>query len=582
MWYLVFYRLDLQLCDSPNNGEAITMNKYTWIIGLIIVTVGVVAISALLSDDTGADGEVHTTVYKESESSIEVNLSDWCAEHAVPESECTICDPSLVETFKASGDWCAGHGLPESHCRLCNPDIEFPQEKQKSSVETMNDWCAEHAVPESECTKCNPSLVEKYKASGDWCAGHGLPESHCRLCNPDIEFPQEELIQISKSKVVENGIEVSLFFRPNQDVCATNDALIQFASAQTANRSGITTFQAIAAEQESTIEAPAEVLFDENSTSVVSSTVRVLVSRWLISPGDVVEKDDPIAILQSPEIAELQVRFTSAAAELEVQIKELQRDKSLVTDNLVTQSDYERRVAHHRKAEAELTGVRGLLLSSGLSNQDIDRLLDSGTVSNEFVFRSPKSGLIAQRIAQVGELLEDGQPLAIMTNPSSMWIEARLTENEMKQVSMGQKLLFSSDTHTLNRSSGTIIWISPYLDSHSRTGTVRASVNNAAMGLRAGEFGNAWILGTSTAESALVPKDAVQWEGCCNVVFVKEAEDRFRPRKVTITDGPDSYYQVTQGLSAGEEVVVDGSFLLKTELKKTSIGAGCCGIEPAG
>jgi cobalt-zinc-cadmium efflux system membrane fusion protein len=78
----------------------------------------------------------------------------------------------------------------------------------------------------------------------------------------------------------------------------------------------------------------------------------------------------------------------------------------------------------------------------------------------------------------------------------------------------------------------------------------------------------------------LVPKDAVQWEGCCNVVFVRESVDRYRPRKVQVADGQGSYYQVTDGLLPGEEVVVDGSFLLKTELKKASIGVGCCGIEP--
>ena len=73
----------------------------------------------------------------------------------------------------------------------------------------------------------------------------------------------------------------------------------------------------------------------------------------------------------------------------------------------------------------------------------------------------------------------------------------------------------------------------------------------------------------------------MQWEGCCNVVFVRETVDRYRPRKVDFTDGPGSYYQVTNGLEAGEQIVVDGAFLLKTELKKSSIGAAarynCCG-----
>jgi hypothetical protein len=48
------------------------------------------------------------------------------------------------------------------------------------------DWCAEHAVPESQCTRCNPDLVPAFKATGDWCAEHGLPESQCLACNPDL------------------------------------------------------------------------------------------------------------------------------------------------------------------------------------------------------------------------------------------------------------------------------------------------------------------------------------------------------------------------------------------------------------
>ena len=50
---------------------------------------------------------------------------DWCGEHAVPESRCTRCDPSLVAAFKATNDWCAEHGLPESQCLACNPDLKI-------------------------------------------------------------------------------------------------------------------------------------------------------------------------------------------------------------------------------------------------------------------------------------------------------------------------------------------------------------------------------------------------------------------------------------------------------------------------
>ncbi len=50
------------------------------------------------------------------------------------------------------------------------------------------DWCGEHAVPESQCTRCNPSLAAAFKATNDWCPEHGLPESQCLQCNPEVKI----------------------------------------------------------------------------------------------------------------------------------------------------------------------------------------------------------------------------------------------------------------------------------------------------------------------------------------------------------------------------------------------------------
>lgn len=50
------------------------------------------------------------------------------------------------------------------------------------------DWCGEHAVPESQCTRCNPDLIAAFKATGDWCEEHTLPESQCLKCNPNLKI----------------------------------------------------------------------------------------------------------------------------------------------------------------------------------------------------------------------------------------------------------------------------------------------------------------------------------------------------------------------------------------------------------
>ena len=46
----------------------------------------------------------------------------WCTEHGVPESECALCDTTLVAAFKDKGDWCDEHNRPDSQCFTCDPD----------------------------------------------------------------------------------------------------------------------------------------------------------------------------------------------------------------------------------------------------------------------------------------------------------------------------------------------------------------------------------------------------------------------------------------------------------------------------
>ena len=72
----------------------------------------------------------------------------------------------------------------------------------------------------------------------------------------------------------------------------------------------------------------------------------------------------------------------------------------------------------------------------------------------------------------------------------------------------------------------------------------------------------------------------VQSDNCCNLVFVKNSDTIFRPRKVTLGVESKGYVEVMDGVAEGEQVVTTGSFLMKTEILKGSIGAGCCEVDP--
>ena len=444
------------------------------------------------------------------------------------------------------------------------------------------DWCLEHAVPESQCTACDASLIDGFKQTGDWCGGHGLPESHCRLCNPGIVFPQERLLQPPSIELADLEIGITLNYRSNAALCATDGATIQFASVNTAERAGISVQSIRSSERETVVEAPAEIQFDETTMTAVTTSVAALVTRWLVSPGETVSKGDVLAILTSPEIARLQSALVTAAAKHEVEQAELTRHTSLRDRNLVSAADWEQKSAATALAEAELASIRNLLLAAGLDDSDLAAILQHGNLSHQVALRAPADGVVIERVANLGNLLEAGGIYAKIGDPAALWIEARLTEQQMRETDIGQQLTFSSDGRAANQVSGRIIWLSRFLDPHTRTGTVRARVISPDHHLRAGEFGRVRITGKHHDMVSLVPRNAVQWEGCCNVVFVREAVDRYRPRKIQIIDSDGPFYQVAENLRVGEEVVVDGAFLLKTELKKSSIGAGCCGLEPIG
>lgn len=53
------------------------------------------------------------------------SYEDWCEEHAVAETQCTRCDPSLVPAFQAANDWCPDHGLPMSQCTTHDPNLKI-------------------------------------------------------------------------------------------------------------------------------------------------------------------------------------------------------------------------------------------------------------------------------------------------------------------------------------------------------------------------------------------------------------------------------------------------------------------------
>ena len=94
--------------------------------------------------------------------------------------------------------------------------------------------------------------------------------------------------------------------------------------------------------------------------------------------------------------------------------------------------------------------------------------------------------------------------------------------------------------------------------------------------LRANMFARARIALGDARRSVMIPRTAVQRVGATALVFVQLAPGDYETRRVTVGPGAGDLVEIVAGVAVGEQVVTTGSFLLKTETLKGSIGAGCC------
>ncbi len=517
---------------------------------------------------------------------------DWCTEHKVPESQCTRCNPALIPVFKAKGDWCPAHGFPESICPSCNRGG-----RSAAAPATTEDWCAGHKLPESKCTKCNPTLIKEFKATGDWCAEHEFPESVCPVCNPmkppatAVDWCAEHGLPESKCTKCNRALIAS--FKASGDWCAEHGfpesvcprcnpasppegfsviapgTRIRFKTPSIAKDAGIQTVSARVASIGVGVECTARIDFNRNRIADVRAPIAGVVQTVRIDLGQKVKAGSALFVLESPRIGDLQGQRRALQQRVAVARSNLKRQQALRKSNISSSRQVDLAKQELEVAEAKLSALESSLRIAGASGNGLGRS----------TLKAPITGRVVRRDATVGTFATEQISLATIADTRVMWAMLDIREADAASIRIGQQVSLSVDGVKDHNFLGTVTWIAQEVDRRTRKVAARAEVKNEQGLLRANQFAKAVVAVDGPKNAVSVPTASIQRLGQESVVFVQSGPGLYEPRAVKLSRSGQGMTQVIGELLQGEQIVTTGAFLLKTELMKDSIGAGCCEVE---
>lgn len=460
------------------------------------------------------------------------------------------------------------HTLSPARCPFCLP----------ARIEDLG-VCPEHGVPEALCSRCDASLIPAFKATGDWCGGHGVPESQCVICDPSRAPKGSGGVAPRPIELVARD-DLPRTARPPSTQCSTESLRVQFLSAQIARDAGLEYARISEREVPATLTCTAELEYDQNRYAHVSPRAAGVLKSVLGDLGQRVREGERLAVLTSSELGAAKAELLQTKSLEDLWAKNFAREQFLAEKQVSTERELLQVQTELAKSRVAFAGAAQRLRNLGLSNAEVAAVVSSQDTSASLDVVAPFGGVVVARDAVVGEVVRTDKPLFGLADTSSMWAMLDLQGADVRRVRSGQRVLISITGLPGETFPGRVTWVSAEVDRQTRTVRARAVVKNHSGVLRAGMFGEAQVQLHAPRPRVLAPKAAIQWEGCCNVVFVRKSDLLFEPRKVRLGDEAGLSRVVESGLKAGEVVVTTGSFLLKTEILKGSIGAGCCEVEP--
>lgn len=276
---------------------------------------------------------------------------------------------------------------------------------------------------------------------------------------------------------------------------------------------------------------------DERYVFSQTSHIGGRIEKLLISyTGEFVRKGQVIAYVYSPELVTAQEELIEAY-----------------------------KIREHQPELYEAS--RAKLKNWKLSDAQIDGILNSGKVTEEFPIHSDISGVVVLKRVNVGDHIMQGHSLYEVADLSQVWVMMDVYEKDLPWVKVGDQVHFTIQSLPGEQFMGKISFIDPVIHPKTRVARARIEVLNHDERLKPEMFVSGIIKSklNHESEAIVVPKSAVMWTGKRSVVYVKVKNTtgvQFVLRQVVVGPELGEDYVILNGLESGEEIAVHGTFAI--------------------
>jgi cobalt-zinc-cadmium efflux system membrane fusion protein len=299
--------------------------------------------------------------------------------------------------------------------------------------------------------------------------------------------------------------------------------------------------------------------------------------------GQEVAKGEVLAVIHSADLGQAKAQFLEVQARLELATSTFEREKGLHEQKVSSKADYLGALNDLKAARAYYAAAERRLRLFGLGTEQISAIKSEKENSRfaELVLRAPQAGTIIAQNVSAGALVDTAESLYTIADLSNIWVWYDLYEKDLevlhRRLSSGQTVVAKVRVKAFEAEvfDGIVDLIGSQVDEHTRTIKVRVQVRNEEHKLKSGMFAEAEISVPLKGSVTAVPSSAVLSDEGKTFVFQHWRDDLWVRRDVHVGADQGGFVEVLSGIPRGATVIARGAFMLKSDILREKMGAGC-------